>query len=207
MQWMKKVSKSLDQYVGESTRKKVMKGSEELKSSSSGKKKAKWMAKAIDKVDELIEEDIRKEVLVNCSHIFPKSRIKPLKSKYKETGSIDAVIKLMHKDTSWQGLSYYEYPKREGHVIYVTKIPCNPVKFDKAANGDEKKFYYCHCRLVKTSLKASEINISSTFCYCGAGWYKSLWEGVLDKPVQVELLQSVIKGDNCCEFAVHLPNS
>ncbi|MHA1966655.1 MAG: hypothetical protein ACW964_02520 [Candidatus Hodarchaeales archaeon] len=207
MQWMKKLSKSLDQYVGVVVRKKVMKGSEELKSSSSGKKKARWVEETMERIDELVEEDVRKKVLISCSHVFPKTRIKPLKSKYKETDSIDAVLKLMHQDTSWRGLSYYEYPKREGNIIYVTKIPCNPHKYDQAVDVNEKKFHYCHCGLVKASLKTSDIKISPTFCYCGVGWYKTLWEGILDKSVRIEILQSVIQGDNCCEFAVHLPLS
>ncbi len=205
MQWIKKLSKSLDQYTGVTVREKVMEGSEDLKSGSSGEKKAKWVNKAMERLDELIDEETRKQVLVSCSHVFPKTRIRPLKIKYKETGSIDAVLELMHKDHSWGGLSYYEYPIREGNVIYVTKIPFNPKKYKQSKDKIDKKYYYCHCGLVKASLKAPEVNISSTFCYCDAGWYKTLWEGVLNKPVQVEVLQTVIRGDDCCKFAIHLP--
>ncbi|MBU7032677.1 MAG: hypothetical protein HXS53_09110 [Theionarchaea archaeon] len=58
---------------------------------------------------------------------------------------------------------------------------------------------------MKASLIFQDIKISPTFCYCGAGWYKTLWEGVLDKPIDIEVLQSVIRGDECCEFAIYLP--
>jgi predicted hydrocarbon binding protein len=48
--------------------------------------------------------------------------------------------------------------------------------------------------------------ISPTFCYRGAGWYKQIWEGILEKPVEkVEMLQSVCQGDDVCEFAIRLP--
>lgn len=207
MRWMKKFSESLDQYMGTEIRKKVMEGCEKLKSQSSGEKKARWMKGAMERLDELVDTETREKVMISCSHVFPKTRLKPLKSKYKETGSIDAVLKLMHQDRSYGGLSYYEYPKREGNIIYVTKIPFNPKKYDQILDMNEKKYHYCHCGLVKTSLKASEIKISPTFCYCGAGWYKTLWEGILDKPVQIKVLQSVIGGDDCCQFAVHLPLS
>ena len=205
MQWIKKLSKSLDQYAGVRVREKVMKGSEELKSRSSGKEKAKWINSAMERLDELVDEETRKKVLISCSHVFPKTRLKPLVNEYKKTGSIDAVLQLMHKDRSYGGLSYYEYPTREGNVIYVTKIPFNPKKYEQSTDEIEKKHYYCHCGLVKASIMAPDMNISSTFCYCGAGWYKTLWEGILKKPVQVEVLQTVIGDDNCCKIAIHLP--
>lgn len=205
MWWIKKLNDSLDQSMGETVRKEVMEGSEELKSRSSGDKKAKWVQCAMEKLDELVDEETRKNVLMSCSHVFPKTRLRPLKNRYKETGKIDAVLELMHKDRSWGGLSYYEYPTREGNTIYVTKIPFNPKKYDQSTDETEKKYHYCHCGLVKASIKAPEIKISPSFCYCGAGWYKTLWEGVLDKPVQIEMLKSVIQGDDCCTFAVHLP--
>ncbi|MFX0125041.1 MAG: hypothetical protein ACFFAE_15525 [Candidatus Hodarchaeota archaeon] len=207
MRWMKKFSESLDQYMGVAVRKKVMEGSEELESKSSGDKKARWIKGAMERFDELVDEETREKVMTSCSHVFPKTRIRPLKSKYTETGSIDAVLKLMHQDHSWGGLSYYEYPKREGNTIYVTKIPFNPKKYEQTSDMNEKKYHYCHCGLVKASLKASDIKISPTFCHCGAGWYKTLWEGILEKPVRIEVLQSVIRGDDHCQFAIHLPLS
>ncbi|MFX0183281.1 MAG: hypothetical protein ACFE95_09405 [Candidatus Hodarchaeota archaeon] len=205
MRWIKKLNESLDQYKGETVRKKVMKGSEKLKSRSSGDKKAKWVKSAMEKLDILVDEETRQKVLMSCSHVFPKTRLRPLKNKYKETGNIDAVIELMHKDRSYGGLSYYEYPIREKNTIYVTKIPFNPQKYNQSTDENEKRYYYCHCGLVKASIKSPEIKISPSFCYCGGGWYKTLWEGILDKPVQIELLKSVIQGDDCCKFAVHLP--
>jgi hypothetical protein len=105
---MKKLSKSLDQYMGTEIRKEVMEGSEELKSKSSGYKKARWMKGAMERLDELVDEKTREKVMISCSHVFPKTRLKPLKSKYTETDSIDAVLKLMHQDHSYGGLSYYE---------------------------------------------------------------------------------------------------
>ncbi|MFX1508081.1 MAG: hypothetical protein ACFFDC_18505 [Promethearchaeota archaeon] len=207
MRWMKKFSESLDRFVGVVIKNEVMGDSEDLKTKSSGDKKARWMKGAMKRLDELVDEETRVNVMTSCSHVFPKTRLKPLISKYKETGSIDAVLNLMHKDRSYGGLSYYEYPKRERNIIYVTKIPFNPKKYDQTSDKNEKKYHYCHCGLVKASLKAPDVNISPTFCYCGAGWYKTLWEGILGKRVQIEVLQSVIGGDNCCQFAIHLPLS
>ena len=56
------------------------------------------------------------------------------------------------------------------------------------------------CTMVRT-----DETISPTFCNCGAGWFLQKWEGILGKPVKVQLIRSVLKGDDLCEVAVHLP--
>jgi hypothetical protein len=205
MTWLKKFRTSLETYTEEEVKKRVMEGSEEINLRSQGKTKTRWVKGAMDKLDELVDEETRKKILLSCCDVFPKTRIKPLRDEYLETGSIDAVLERMHKDSSWGGLSYYEYPTRKGNTIYVTKNPYNPQKYEQTEDKNKKKYYYCHCGLVKASLKVQDIKISPTFCYCGAGWYKTLWEGILEKPIEIEVLQSVIQGDDCCEFAIHLP--
>lgn len=68
----------------------------------------------------------------------------------------------------------------------------------------EKRQYYCHCPRVRDALKTG-VTISATYCYCGAGFYKGIWEEILQEPVEVEVLKSVLKGDQVCTIAVHLP--
>jgi predicted hydrocarbon binding protein len=47
--------------------------------------------------------------------------------------------------------------------------------------------------------------IPVTYCYCGAGFYKGIWEYILQRPVRVEVRESVLKGDDVCRIIVHLP--
>jgi predicted hydrocarbon binding protein len=47
--------------------------------------------------------------------------------------------------------------------------------------------------------------MSITFCFCGAGWFRQQWEGAIGKPVRIEVVKSVLKGDDVCQFAIHLP--
>ena len=44
------------------------------------------------------------------------------------------------------------------------------------------------------------------FCYCGAGFYKGIWEEIIQEEVKVEVLESVLKGDDVCKIAIYLPN-
>jgi hypothetical protein len=110
----------------------------------------------------------------------------------------------MEQDSSWKGLPFYEYPKREGNIIYVTKIPHNPKGFLEATDPKQKRASYCHCALIRPAIRDGT-PVSPTFCLCGSGWYKSLWEGVLGKPVRVEIVETVSQGAERCTFAIHLP--
>jgi predicted ArsR family transcriptional regulator len=42
---------------------------------------------------------------------------------------------------------------------------------------------------------------SATYCSCG--WYRQLFETLLDGPVEVELLGSIVQGDERCRFLIH----
>ncbi|NHJ84563.1 MAG: hypothetical protein FK734_03825 [Asgard group archaeon] len=205
MAWLKRLKASLDKHSNEETSKEILSGCEKINFKSQGNEKALWVTQAVDKIDDLTDDDTRKKILLGCCDIFPKTRIKPLREKYLETGNIDDVIKTMYQDTSWGGLSYYEYPKRKGNVLYVIKNPFNPKKYNETEDKEEKKLYYCHCGLAKAALKNPDIKLSPTFCYCGAGWYKTLWEGILEMPIKIKVLQSIVQGDDCCEFAIYLP--
>jgi hypothetical protein len=48
------------------------------------------------------------------------------------------------------------------------------------------------------------MSVSLTYCHCSKAFVQRLWESVLEQPVNVELLQSVVSGDPECKFAVHL---
>jgi predicted hydrocarbon binding protein len=51
---------------------------------------------------------------------------------------------------------------------------------------------------------APEGEISPTYCHCSKGFVKKLWKTVLEKPVEVELIQSAIPGANECKFVIHI---
>jgi hypothetical protein len=107
---------------------------------------------------------------------------------------VDAVIEFMERDPGWG-----EKPLREGRVIYSTKKLRDP----QAQTEAEKRRAYCFCPIVRDRL---DQGMSTTFCYCGSGWFRRQWEGALGRPVRIEIAQSIVKGDDVCQFAIHLPD-
>jgi predicted hydrocarbon binding protein len=72
------------------------------------------------------------------------------------------------------------------------------------ADPEKRRETYCHCPRVRDALKISE-TIPPIYCYCGAGFYIGIWEEILQKPVEVEVLETVLSGDVVCKIAIQMP--
>ncbi len=59
-------------------------------------------------------------------------------------------------------------------------------------------FEQCYCPLVQ----AASGQLPESFCNCSRGWAKELFEVILDRPVEVEIIQTVRRGASSCEFVV-----
>ncbi|MBU7037423.1 MAG: hypothetical protein HXS52_05800 [Theionarchaea archaeon] len=100
---------------------------------------------------------------------------------------------------------YIEGGVRKGDVLIVRKIPCMADEYLRETDEQKRRYYYCHCPWVREALVKSPQPVSPIFCNCSAGYYRAYWEIVLDQPIEVKVLKSVLSGDLVCEFAVHLP--
>lgn len=96
----------------------------------------------------------------------------------------------------------------DGNRIVATKIPKSGqlTEYLQESDTDRRRQLYCHCPRVRGALRTG-VRLSPTYCYCGAGFYQGIWEEILQRPVEVELLASVLQGDEVCQVAVQLPAS
>jgi len=196
--WDKRLASSLGRILGKNARRKIMKDREKLFTiKSSNEERTQWLKSVIDRIDKTAKEHEKYDILSPCAHKFSRKRIESLESIYKETGDLNEVLKEMHKDYEW-----YEDPVLKDNIIYVTKIPYDPEGYKNAHTLKEKQANYCHCSLVRNHFNEG---ISPTFCYCSAGWYRQLWEGIIGRPVNIKILKTLIKGDQNCKFAIFLP--
>ncbi len=207
MKWFERFAASLRRHTDSHTEEAVATGWKDLPEGSGRRARedrARWISSAMEKLDTTCSEETRNLVMIDtCPHSYPKKRIQEMRAELKRLGSIDKLIELMRSDTSWGGGSFYDYPAREGNVIYITKVPYSPRKYEAATTDEERRLAYCHCGLVKNSRE----KISPTFCCCSGGWVKQLWEGVLEQPVEVWLHESILKGNDQCTHAVRIPSN
>ena len=101
--------------------------------------------------------------------------------------------------------SYIESGVRQGDKIIIEKIPHMAKEYLAEKDEHKKRYYYCHCPWVKEAFKESEKPLSPVFCNCSAGFYRAYWEIVFGEDVRVDVLESLLKGDTVCKFAVHVP--
>jgi len=220
--WLDKFSGCLDGVAGEEIREQVMKGSEGLSSLSSQQEVIAWSKEAMERLDSLVDGEQAKEIMAGCACRYPRSVLQGIREEYAATGDIDlaqqmlqAQFESMLKDslqlsddliTEIVGRGWGSAGVREGNTIMAIKIPKSGylVEYMNETDPEKKRQYYCHCPRIREVLKSSE-TISPTYCYCGAGFYKGIWEEILQQPVRVEVLESVLDGGEVCKIAIHLP--
>lgn len=196
--WEKRLANKLDAVLGRDTRMEIMKDNDKsFTIESSKEERAQWIKSMLKKLDKMATDYEKYDILSCCAHDFSQKRINFLNGLYKKTGSIEEVLKVMYDDYDW-----YENPKLIENTIYVTKVPYNRDGYENAKTLEEKRINYCHCPMIRTHLSEG---ISPTFCNCSAGWYRRLWEGILERPIRIKILASLVKGDQNCKFAIFLP--
>jgi hypothetical protein len=95
--------------------------------------------------------------------------------------------------------------RREGNIIYETKIPYMAKQYLAETDQTLKRYYACHCPWARDAVKNGDVTLAEIFCQCSGGFHKKPWEVVLGRPLRVEVLESVLKGDTRCRFAIYLP--
>jgi hypothetical protein len=220
--WESKLSNSLQRIAGEGIRKRVLRGSEKLTTGSSQKEIIDWTRKAMERLDALVDEKSRREIMSGCACRYPENDLHDIRKRYGETGNVHLVhemlqekfISFLRNSLRLKGEHIEEILKRgwgsagikEGNTIIATKIPKSGhlVEYLKETDPKKKRALYCHCPRIRASIE-SKTKISPTYCYCGAGFYKGIWEYVLRQTVRVEVLDSLLLGGDVCRIKIHLP--
>jgi hypothetical protein len=173
-----------------------------------------------------------RDILTWNYHNIPIEAFKESKERFEKAASIDEYLRGEHgrlieelEDCMREGRPWYEQeitPEvvefvrgnqeictgiRQGDKVYKTKIPYAPKQFLKEKDPTMRKYYACHCQLVRTALRDGKPEIPATFCYCSAGFEKLHFDAIFDQPVEVELLETLLKGDTRCRFAIKIPKS
>jgi effector-binding domain-containing protein len=194
--WAGILAGCIEHEMGGAVRDDVMRGIEGITADTPKDARREWTLGAIRRFDAVANDEQRFECLSRCADEFSAKRIERLRAIYQRSRSVDAVLKEMRKDFAW-----HEGPQRKGRVITVQKVPFDPEGLKKARSKRAARAARCHCNLIREHLD----EVPGAYCWCGAGWYRQQWEGILGRPVRVELVGSLARGDDVCTFAIHLP--
>jgi hypothetical protein len=224
------IGQRLAKIAGEETRRKVYQGIEFPPLGAPQDDYPKLTKTILDKMEAELPPAKCREVLTWNYHQIPASVFKEAKERFEKSASLDEYLKdehgrlveelesCMKKDQLWfeQEITpeVVEFVKnnqeintgiRRGDRIFKVKIPYAPKQFLKEKDHTMRKYYACHCQLVRTAIRDGKPKISPTFCYCSAGFEKLHFDVIFNEPVEVELLETLLKGDSRCRFAIKIP--
>ncbi|NHK31560.1 MAG: hypothetical protein FK730_09425 [Asgard group archaeon] len=225
------LSKTLDEMVKPEIVKKILEGIDFPPLGTTADKKPIITKKVVERLVENLDEKTCHKVLVNNLHGIPKESIKKQREAFLKAKNVDEYlnerrenfIKSLEKIRDEKRLFFtqelddkvIEHVKnnpqieggvRKGNIVYAEKIPYMTKKFLNETDENMKKYYYCHCSWVREALKTGDVKVPSKFCDCSAGYYKNQWDVILDQPVDVDTVETIIDGHSRCLFAIHLPD-
>jgi len=181
-------------------------------------------------IKENMNEDQMKKVLAGNNHQIPVSAMLKEKEYYEQAKNIDDYLEKRHKrkvaelrshmieDKIWfeqiitkEVIDFVEANQevlsavRKGNQLLVTKIPYDTKAFLEAKEDIRKRYFACHCPFARTSI-LDQNEVDSDWCYCSAGFAKFPFEVMFERDLEIELLDSPLKGDLMCRFSITLPD-
>lgn len=134
----------------------------------------RWVRNLIESIDAHLDEETKIRLMESCGRAC--AREGPARVAKECQGNLDDWLAILAK---WHGGE--EYVQRDGDVVHVI---CTE----------------CLCTLVKDG----PARLPDTYCYCSRGWMKEVFETVVGKPVDVDLVESIKRGGQRCRFTIQL---
>jgi hypothetical protein len=229
-QVLQNLSNKVKKMVGESKHKEVFGGIELPPLGTHSRDKPRTTKEVMERLEAKLDEKSCKEALSSGLHgPIPDAVFMSDKRKFQNSKSLNDFLKKRHEEyvreleehmknktlyfTQEIDEEVVEYVRdtptcqngvKEGDVIIVTKIPYMAKKYLHEKDPRMKRYYACHCTWVREAIK-TDTEISPNFCYCSAGFEKRPWDVVFGQPVKADVIETVLKGDMTCKFAIHIP--
>ena len=215
--------------LGEARRDEIFKGVDLPPLGTPNTEKARLTQPVIERLEKAAPEACH-AILSSGLRDLPDASYEDAKAKFEEAGSVDAFLKQRREDflaelekhkregTWWyvqvitdEVIDYVRrHPEvstgtREDDVVYEAKIPYMAKEYLAETDERMKRYYYCHCPWVRESIRTGEVEVSPTFCSCSSAFHKKKWEVIFGQPLRAEVVETVLRGDPWCKFAIHLP--
>jgi predicted hydrocarbon binding protein len=139
------------------------------------RQKARCIREMMELMDRELEQGTRKDIMEACACIS-KGTLTKARHLKQEAQNLDDLLDRLNQAHIGGG-----HLKRVGNIIHAA--------YDR-----------CYCG----SVSQSKEPFSATYCQCSCGWYRQFFETLLEKPVEVELLGSILQGNERCMFLVRL---
>ena len=174
-----RLAKFIEKEAGLNVLLEVMQDVDQFESTSSTVRKADWIRVAIQRLEQSVGEETSIRIMEVCGRqCCGQTHRKHARQLRVESESMGAFIEKLNE----KGIG-------GGRLKLVDQ--------DIITGGYDR----CYCGQVKQTKVPFP---TTTYCHCSVGWYKQLFETALERPVEIELVQSIIAGAESCEFIIHI---
>jgi hypothetical protein len=147
-----------------------------------------WVTRFFHELDTIVPEETRKKLMMangcSCHRAWIASEgIQIQKYKFDDWAA-------------WVKKHPNEGVQVDGNVIHYKYMSA-------AETGQASADSACLCPFVETKPSG----LSATYCYCSVGYVKEMHEKMFDRPVEVELVESVLQGAKRCHFKITVPQA
>jgi hypothetical protein len=144
----------------------------------------KWVTRFFDVLDANLDEETRKKIMMANGRVCFLEWI-------KETGKQIKPVTL-EQFATWVKSNIKDDTYRvDGNTIYMQYTWA-------AETGQPSQEGACLCPFIESK----PAGLSPTYCLCSVGYVKVMHEMRFGRPVEVELLDSVLKGGQRCQFKI-----
>ncbi len=175
----------------------------------------------VGKIEELLDAEETQQVMLKCACRYPVENLQPMRGAYEESGDVRVPHRMLQENfiamlrdhlkleqdmiDEIVGWGWGAAGVLDGYRVIATKIPKSGflLEYMNENDPDRKRKLYCHCPLIRDGIKI-DVDIPHDYCYCGAGFYRGIWQEILQRPVRIRVLKSIVKGDNVCSFELDL---
>lgn len=142
--------------------------------------RARCIKTMMDALDQVVDEPTRQAIMQACGRqCIGASALDKARKLANTAADLDDLLEKLNQVHLGGG-----HLQREGDVIHAM-------------------YDHCYCG----SVNKTKEPFSPTYCHCSYGWYRQLFEMLLEKPVTVELVSSIIQGDESCRFKIMIHDS
>jgi hypothetical protein len=205
--WIDALDAGLHRIAGSRDADEVLAGADGVRESFDAEEIRGWVLGAVRRAEQMpVNEGERARVLQDCAHRYPAAQLERLRAAYDAIGGLRPFLERLAGDKElFPGTIWLDESGAEP-LAYIQRSvpPWNREAYDAAEDPAEKRYHACFCTMVRDAIRNGE-PVPRSFCDCSAGWYVQMWEAILDRRLRIDVVESVLRGDDRCLFAVHLP--